>query len=69
MIIVDNGIIPLLLPLINSSETFVWKHSITLLSNLCAIKSTEIKNEIIELGAFNILHKKLLEISPQDIVE
>jgi hypothetical protein len=62
-IIIDNGIIPLLLPLINSSETLVFENSVILLSNLCAIELTEIKNKIIELGAFNILHKKLLEIS------
>jgi hypothetical protein len=42
-ILFDGGIIPLLLPLINSSDTNVC----LLLNNICAIKSVENKNSII----------------------
>jgi hypothetical protein len=63
-IIIYNEIIPFLLALINSSETLIWKRSILLLSYLCNNESTEIKNNIIELSTFNILYKKLFQISP-----
>jgi hypothetical protein len=33
----DIGIIPLLLPLVNSSDTNVWQRTVLLLSNICCI--------------------------------
>jgi hypothetical protein len=63
-ILLDSGIIPSLLPLINSSDTNVWRKTILLLSNICFIKSAEDKNSIINYGIFDAFHKKLLEISP-----
>jgi hypothetical protein len=61
-----GGIIPLLLPLVNSSDTDVWKKTVLLLSNICIclVKSVEDKNSIINCGIFDVFYKKLLEISP-----
>jgi hypothetical protein len=63
-VVFDGGIIPLLLPLVDSSDTNVWKNIVLLLSNICNIKSVEDKNSIINCGIFDVFHKKLLEISP-----
>jgi hypothetical protein len=63
-VLFDNGIIPLLLPLVNSSDANVWKKAITILSNICSIKSVKDKNSIINCGIFDVFHKKLLDISP-----
>jgi hypothetical protein len=63
-ILLDSEIIPLLLPLVNSSDTNVWKKTVLLLSNICVIKSVEDKNSIINCGIFDVFHKKLLEVSP-----
>jgi hypothetical protein len=60
----DGGIIPLLLPLVDSSDTNVWKKTFFLLSNICNTESVEDKNSIINCDIFNVFHKKLLEISP-----
>jgi hypothetical protein len=63
-LLINDGMVPLLLPLINSSNTIVWQRTVTLLSNICNIKSVEDKNSIINCGIFDVFHKKLLEISP-----
>jgi hypothetical protein len=64
-VLLDGGIIPLLPPLLNSSDTNVWKKAVVLLSNICNIESVEDKNSIINYGGiFDVFHKKLLEISP-----
>jgi hypothetical protein len=63
-VVFDGGIIPLLLPLVNSSDTNVCEKTVLLLSNICAIKSVEDKNSIIDCGIFDVFHKKLLKISP-----
>jgi hypothetical protein len=63
-ILFDGGIIPLLLPLVDSSVTNVWKKTVLLLSNICNTKSVEDKNSIINCGIFDVFHKKLSEISP-----
>jgi isocitrate dehydrogenase kinase/phosphatase len=63
-VLFDSGIIPLLLPLVISSDTNVWKKTVLLLSNICLIESVEDKNSIINCGIFDVFHKKLLEISP-----
>jgi hypothetical protein len=63
-ILLDGGIISLLLPFVNSSDTNIWEKTVLLLCNICAIKSVEDKNSIINCGIFDIFHKKLLEISP-----
>jgi hypothetical protein len=63
-VLLDGGIIPLLLPLVNSSDTNVWKKTVFLLSNICNIKSVEGKNSIINYGIFDVFYKKILEISP-----
>jgi hypothetical protein len=57
-------IIPLLFDLINTSSTDIYENAICLLRNICYIPSVEERNNIIKNGVFNILHKKLLEISP-----
>jgi hypothetical protein len=62
--LLDGGIIPSLLPLVNSSDTNVWQDTVLLLCNICAIKSVEDKNSIVNCGIFDVFHKKLLEISP-----
>jgi hypothetical protein len=63
-ILFDGGIIPLLLPLVNSSDTIVWQRTVFLLGNICFIKSVEVRNSIINFGIFDVFYKKLLEISP-----
>jgi hypothetical protein len=63
-ILLNSGIIPLLFPLVVSSDINVWKKTVSLLSNICYIKSVEDKNLIIICGIFDVFHKKLLEISP-----
>jgi hypothetical protein len=63
-VVLDSGIIPLLLPLVSSSDTNVCKKTVLLLSHICAIKSVRDKNSIIICGIFDVFHKKLLEISP-----
>jgi hypothetical protein len=63
-VVLDGGTIPLLLPLVDSSDTIVWQRTVTLLSNICTIRSVEDKNSIIKYGIFDVFHKKLLEISP-----
>jgi hypothetical protein len=55
-----NGITPLLLPLINSSDANVWKKTVHFLSNICSTNY----DEIINCDIFDVFHKKLLEISP-----
>jgi hypothetical protein len=49
--------------LANFSDTDVWERIFTLLNNISCIESAEDKNSIINCGIFNIVHKKLLEIS------
>jgi hypothetical protein len=63
-VVLDGEIIPLLFPLVNSSDTNVWQDTVLLLSNICVVKSAEDKNSIIYCGIFDVFHKKLLEISP-----
>jgi hypothetical protein len=70
-VVLDGGIITLLLPLVNSSYTNVWKYTVLLLSNICNIESVEDRNSIINCGIFDVFHKKLLEISsspPQKMI-
>jgi hypothetical protein len=62
--LLDGGIIPLLLPLVDSSNTNIWEKTVHLLRNICCIKSVEDKNSIINCGIFDVFHKKLLEIFP-----
>jgi hypothetical protein len=62
--LLDGGIIPLLLPLVNSSDINILQNTVLLLSNICHIESVEDKNSIINCGIFDVFHKKLLEISP-----
>jgi hypothetical protein len=40
-IFLDGEIIPLLLPLVDSSDTNVWKNMVLLLSNICCIEFVE----------------------------
>jgi hypothetical protein len=63
-VVFDGGIIPSLFPLVNYSDTNVWKKTVFLLSNIACIESVEDKNLIINCGIFDVFHKKLLEISP-----
>jgi hypothetical protein len=58
--LLDGGIIPLLLPLINSSDTNVRKEALLLINNICFVKSVEDKNSIINCGIYDVFHKKLL---------
>jgi hypothetical protein len=70
-VLLEGGIIPLLLPLVNSPDTNVSKKTVVLLSNICHIKSVEDKNLIINCGIFDVFHKKLLKISsfpPQKMI-
>jgi hypothetical protein len=62
--LLDGGAIPLLLSLVDSSDTNVWKNAVHILSNICYIESVEDKNSIINYGIFDVFYKKLLEISP-----
>jgi hypothetical protein len=63
-IVLDGGIIHLLLPLVNSSNTNVWQNIFVPLYNICNIKSVEDKNSIINCDIFGVFHKRLLEILP-----
>jgi hypothetical protein len=63
-LLIDKEITPLLFNLINTSEKDIYENAICLLLNICDIQSVEEKNNIINIGAFNVLYKKLLEISP-----
>jgi hypothetical protein len=63
-ILFDSGIIPLLLLLIDSSDSIVLQRTVLLLSNICNIESVEDKDSIINCGIFDVFHKKLLGISP-----
>jgi hypothetical protein len=57
-------ITPFLYDLINTSSKDIYENAICLLSNICNFPSVKEKNNIIKSGVFNILRKKLLEISP-----
>jgi hypothetical protein len=63
-VLFGSGIIPLFLPLVNSSDTIVWQRTVILLGNIAYIESVEDKNSIISCGIFDVFYKKLLEISP-----
>jgi hypothetical protein len=63
----DKDILNTLFPLMQSPENTVWRKAVTLLRNISAIQSVEAKNAVIEKDIFNILHKKLLEISPEPL--
>jgi hypothetical protein len=63
-ILLDSGIIQLLLPFVNSSDTNVWGETLVLLNNICLVEYFDDKNSIINCGIFDVFHKKLLEISP-----
>jgi hypothetical protein len=52
-ILLDGGIIPLLLPLVNSSDTNVRQRTVTLISNIVGIESVEDQNSIINCGIFD----------------
>jgi hypothetical protein len=70
-VVLDGGIITLLLPFVNYSDTNVWQRTVHLLSNICLVKSVDDKNSIISCGIFDVFHKKLLEISlfpPQKMI-
>jgi hypothetical protein len=63
-ILLDGETISSLLPLVNSSDTNIWKNTVLLLSNICCIESVDDDSPIINCGIFDVFHKKLLEISP-----
>jgi hypothetical protein len=63
-VLFDGGMIPLLLPLVNSSDTNLLKKTVIIISNICSIESVEDKNSIINCGIFDVFHKILLEILP-----
>jgi hypothetical protein len=61
ILLVNNEIIPLLFPLVNSPNTILWKKAILLLSNIC---NTRFIDDINLYVIFDVFHQKLLEISP-----
>jgi hypothetical protein len=62
VVLVDNGLVPILFDFINCKEFDFCRSSLILLSNVCHVSSFEIKNTIIKKGIFGILHKKLLSL-------
>jgi hypothetical protein len=63
-ILIDSGVIPFIIPLIVHNEYNIWINSVVLISNISLVLSSEKKNEIIKTGIFDIIQKKLMEISP-----
>jgi hypothetical protein len=60
----DKGIIDILLILVSDSQNPILSKTALLLWNICYIPSVEAKNAIIKKDVFNILHRRLSELSP-----
>jgi hypothetical protein len=60
----DKRIMDILLVLISNSQNPILPKAVSLLMNICSIPSVEAKNTIIKKDIFNILHKRLSELSP-----
>jgi hypothetical protein len=62
--VIDAGLIPILLPLIDCEDFDIWNKSVILVCNICEVSSVEKKNLIIKANLFDTLYKRLLKISP-----
>jgi hypothetical protein len=60
----EKRIIDILLVLVSDSQNHILCKSVALLWSICCIPSVEAKNTIIKKDIFNILHRRLSELSP-----
>jgi hypothetical protein len=61
----DKGILNTLLPLIETSKGSVLGKAVNVLGNIAAISSLDVVNGIIKADVFDILHKRLVDMSPE----